>query len=166
MKESILDFSEEYDDYDYDLSDFCSEFDTKGRADALLETYNIKDSNDFVIDANYLASHYINKFFVDKKDKHGVIISPERLGCHKRTSIVLNTTIIDSIKKIYSVLQNYITITEEDISLAKKTGDVTREIKLVTESLKSLYEFGIPQQFAGGMLILYLEFCEGIDFGI
>ena len=162
MKESIVDFSEEYDDYDYDPS---LEFESNQACD-VLENYDIRNPSDFLLDANYLASHYVNKFFSDKKNKYGGDISPDLLNCEKRISIVLNTNIIDSVKRIYSTLNNYINITEEDISFAKKTGDVTQEIKLVNETLKSLYEFGIPQQFAGGMVILYLEFCEGIDFGI
>lgn len=165
MKESVLDFTEEYDDYDYDPSYISSDFEPS-QAQNVLESYDISSPSDFLLDANYLASNYIKSFFDNKKDKHGGEISSDLLNCKKRVSVVLNTNIIDSLKRVYSVLGNYIKITEEDISFAKKTGDVTQEIKLVNETLKSLYEFGIPQQFAGGMIILYLEFCEGIDFGI
>lgn len=165
MKESISNFIE-YDDYDYDSSELSTEFDTNDQANSVLEGYGIKNSDDFLLDANYLASHYINKFFINKKNKQGAEIHSDLLSCEKRISIVLNTNIIDSLKRTYLVLNDYIKITEEDISFAKKTGNVTQEIKLVNETLKSLYEFGIPQQFAGGMIILYLEFCEGIDFGI
>jgi hypothetical protein len=165
MKESVLDFTEEYDDYDYDGDNIS--FDSEpSLAQSVLESYDIRSSSDFLLDANYLATNYIKSFFDDKKDKYGEEISSELLNCKKRISVVLNTNIIDSVKRVYSVLGNYIKITEEDISFAKKTGDVTQEIKLVNETLKSLYEFGVPQQFAGGMVILYLEFCEGIDFGI
>jgi len=162
MKESIVDFSEEYDDYDYESP---IEFEANQACD-VLESHDIRNPSDFLLDANYLAAHYVSKFFSDKKTKCGKHISPDLLSCEKRISIVLNTNIIDSVKRIYLTLNNYIKITEEDLSFAKKTGDVTQEIKLVNETLKSLYEFGIPQQFAGGMIILYLEFCEGIDFGI
>jgi len=53
-------------------------------------------------------------------------------------------------------------VSPEEEANASLTGEATSDIKLVTQILNFLARSGIPQQFAGGMMILYLEFVEGV----
>ena len=135
------DFSDEVDFDDYEDSPY-----EENQTLQVLSSHGICSTDDFVNSANLLAKHYINCFFKNKKTKNGENIPEILLNCPKRTSMVLNANIIESVKKAYSVLDNYIKPSEEDVSHAKRTGDVTQEIKLVNETLKSLCEAGVPQQ--------------------
>lgn len=155
-------------DYDCDYEDFDdneeNEIPEEIQAINLLNDLNIESIDDFKNDSIGLATYYIKIFFKDKFIHE--LTSPDyNLLDENKILTVVNTSIIMSVQKSYKVLENYINITQEDINKAKKNGDVTEDIKLINETLKSLYKAGVPQQFAGGMMILYLEFCKGINFG-
>lgn len=153
------------DDYDCDYEDFdYNEEPEELQALNLLNDLNLESSDDFKGDAMGLASHYIKIFFKDKLLHESNAVNYDILD-ENRVLTVVNTSVISGVQKAYKALENYIIITQEDINKAKKNGDVTEDIKLVNETLKSLYKAGVPQQFAGGMMILYLEFCRGINFG-
>ena len=153
------------DDYDCDYEDFdCNEEPEELQALNLLNDLNVESIDDFRGDAAGLASHYIKIFFKDKF-LHESNVDNYNLLDENKVLTVINTSVICGVQKAYKALENYIIITQEDINKAKKNGDVTEDIKLVNETLKSLYKAGVPQQFAGGMMILYLEFCRGINFG-
>ena len=107
-----------------------------------------------------LAVYYIDKFFSDKKLCSGGKIPKYMLHCPKRISMVMNYDIIKGVDHAYRALSDMVTPEEE--SRASITGESTQDIKLVTETLGFLARSGVPQQFAGGMMILYLEFCEGV----
>lgn len=111
-----------------------------------------------------LAKEYIVHFFCDKMMHCGGKIPKSLLLSEKRISMVLNYDIIKGVEGAYQVLE-YLA-TREDKLMAKITGEVTSDIKLVNETLNLLARSCIPQQFAGGMLLLYLEFVEGVDIGI
>jgi hypothetical protein len=150
-----------YDDYDDSEEEVIPE---ELQTINLLNDLNISSIEDFRKDSTELAKYYIKLFF-NNKDPANSDINKNDLLTNERIYTVVNTSIISGVKKAYSVLNDYVKITKEDINKAKKNGDVTQEIKLVNEALKSLYEAGVPQQFAGGMMILYLEFCVGVKFG-
>lgn len=135
--EMIVDEREELDSSD--LSQFTEEF-----ADKVRE----------------LAIYYIDKFFEDKKLCSGGKIPRYMLHCPKRISMVMNYDIIKGVDHAYMALKHLVAPEEE--ARAALTGEATADIKLVTEILSFLARSGIPQQFAGGMMILYLEFIEGV----
>lgn len=108
-----------------------------------------------------LAVSYIDKFFADKKMCSGGKIPKYMLHCPKRISMVMNYDIIRGVDHAYRALQDMVSPEEED--RASITGEATQDIKLVTETLGFLARSGIPQQFAGGMMIMYLEFIEGVN---
>ena len=124
----------------------------------------VQTVSDFKKDTEDLAKYYINVFFNNKISKNGNT-TKDLVKCPHSLSTVINTSVISGVQKAYKALNNYIIVTQEDMNKAKKNGDVTQEIKLVNETLKSLHKAGVPQQFAGGMMVLYLEFCEGVSFG-
>lgn len=170
MKQEIMQKYEEiylknhdYDDYDDD-SDILEEPEEL-QAINLLNSIETESIIDFRKDTTELAKYYIKLFFETKDAHFNHRIDKNILFNEERILKVINTSIIAGVQQAYEALSKCIIITQEDINKAKKSGDVTQEIRLVNETLKSLYKAGIPQQFAGGMMILYLEFCEGINFG-
>lgn len=153
--------SNDYDDYeDSDEQDIPEEI----QAINILSDMGVQTVSDFKKDTEDLAKYYINVFFNNKISKNGNT-TKDLAKCPISLSTVVNTSIISGVQRAYKALNNYIIVTQEDMNKAKKNGDVTQEIKLVNETLKSLHKAGVPQQFAGGMMILYLEFCEGVSFG-
>lgn len=168
MKDKILENYEDaylnnndYDDYeDSDDQDIPEEI----QAINILNDMGVQTVSDFKKDTEDLAKYYINVFFNNKIYKNGNT-TKDLTECPHSLSTVVNTSIICGVQKAYKALNNYIIVTQEDMNKAKKNGDVTQEIKLVNETLKSLHKAGVPQQFAGGMMVLYLEFCEGVSFG-
>ncbi len=113
-------------------------------------------------DSHEVAKTHIDSFFADKMMHCGGKIPKRFLHDTKRVSRVVNYTISKGVKKCYIALKP--TITAEEKEEAKRKGDSTRDIKLVNETLKMLAKSGVPQQFAGGMLVMYLEFVEGVPF--
>lgn len=117
----------------------------------------------FHSDVRSIVKTYIEQFFKDKVLHCGGKIPNYMLLSERRISMVLNYDIIRGVERAYNHLEEL--LTDEDKEIAKNSGEVTSDIKLVTEVLLLLSRSYIPQQFAGGMLLLYLEFVEGIDIG-
>lgn len=114
-------------------------------------------------DVQDLAKRYITEFFDDKMMYCGGRIPKRRLFNDNSISMVINFDICRGVDHAYLVLEK--TLTKKEISRAKIAGEITSDIKLVTEILNLLSRSGVPQQFAGGMMILYLELVEGVEFG-
>lgn len=120
-------------------------------------------AQDFYMDVRVLVRQYMEQFFKDKMLHCGGKIPKSLLFSDRRISMVLNYNIIKGVERAYKYLECL--MTTEDIEQAKQTGEATSDIKLVSQILNLLARSGIPQQFAGGMMCLYLEFVEGIDIG-
>lgn len=114
-------------------------------------------------DVRQLVRGYMEQFFKDKMLHCGGKIPNSLLFSERRVSIVLNYDIVRGVERAYTYLEHL--ITPEDVEAAKLNGEVTSDIKLVNETLYLLARSCIPQQFAGGMMLLYLEFVEGINIG-
>lgn len=98
-----------------------------------------------------IAKNQIISFF-DKKISKNILLDESHVD------MVLNYDIITSVKIAYSSLKDY------EIS-SSCLGDVTGDVRLVNSILRTLAESKVPQQFAGGMLLLYLKLIEGINIG-
>lgn len=151
------------DDYDDD------EFEVSGEGGSP-ETYTPEQeraikvfAQDFHGDVRALARQYMDQFFQDKMLHCGGKIPKSLLFAERRVSMVLNYDIIKGVERAYKYLEPTLRI--EDVEFAKKTGEATDDIKLVNEVLSLLARSCVPQQFAGGMLCLYLEFIEGVNIG-
>ncbi len=120
-------------------------------------------AKEFQVDVKVLAKQYMQQFFQDKSLHCGGKIPKSFLFSDRRISMVLNYDIIKGVERAYKYLEPG--IDPQDIEDSKQTGEATDDIKLVNETLKLLAQAGIPQQFAGGMMCLYLEFIEGIHLG-
>lgn len=118
-------------------------------------------AQDFFTDVKALAKQYIEHFFNGKMHHCGGKIPKSFLFAERRVSMVLNYDISTGVQCAYKALSP--TLSDRDLEIAKLSGEMTSDIKLVTEVLGLLAKSGVPQQFAGGMMMMYLEFIEGVD---
>lgn len=119
-------------------------------------------ADNFNTDVHRLAKMYIEHFFKDKTMHCGGKIPKTCLFSEKRIKKVLNYDISTGVQCAYKHLEPL--LSEEEIFDCQRTGESTKDIKLVTGVLHLMSRSGVPQQFAGGMMLLYLEFVEGISF--
>lgn len=120
-------------------------------------------AQDFYSDVKALARQYMEYFFQDKMLHCGGKIPKSLLFTERRISMVLNYDIVMGVERAYKYLEPM--LNPQDVEYAKQSGEATDDIKLVNEALSLLARSGVPQQFAGGMMCLYLEFVEGINIG-
>ncbi len=107
------------------------------------------------------TTYYVDSFFQDKCMHCGGAVPKHLLHNPKRMSKVVNTTISESVDQAYNALEK--TIDPEELKKAEQFGNVTDDIKLVNETFNMLANFKIPKCFAGGIMLMYLEFVIGID---
>lgn len=117
-----------------------------------------KFAQNFHNDVQSLAKHYTYQFFSDKTMFCGGKIPKKVLD--KRISMVINYNISTGVLQAYDAMSELI----KDESF-RNMSETSSDIKLVNETLNLLARSGVPQQFAGGMLLLYLEFVEGVEVG-
>lgn len=120
------------------------------------------ESDEFLDDVVCLAKQYVGQYFRDKRTLEGTPIPEYLLYERSRISDVLNVSLFDAVGIAYEALEK--TLDPQDLSRAEKFGHVTEDIKLVQYVLSDLARRKVPKQFAGGMLLMYLEFCEGVEF--
>lgn len=118
-------------------------------------------SKSFQKDVHALAKHYIEQFFCDKMFHCGGAIPKYFLFTDWRISMVLNYDITKGVKRAYEVLEPLYNIDPN----SRPTGETGEDVLVVINTLNMLEKAGVPQQFAGGMMCMYLELVEGIDIG-
>lgn len=138
-------FDEDSDDYSEDQQKYLNNF-----------------SKNFKSDVRLLAKHYIDRLFSDQMLHTGGSIPRVFLESERRISMVLNYDIIKGVTRAYKSLEPML---ENDVKFSKNSGEATADIILVNNLLNMLSSKGIPQQFAGGLMCMYLELVEGIDIG-
>jgi len=124
--------------------------------------YKVFDSCDFY--ANHVqdfATQQILRFFSDKELHCGGKIPHSLLSNPKRVNLVINLDLDSSVKIFYDHSEKI--ISEYDLAKSKRTGEASWDIIIVNEVLRLLSTSGIPQQFSGGMLLIYLELVKGYD---
>jgi len=117
------------------------------------ECWYVEDTSaekQFAADLRGLARQHVDGFFKNRPMHCGGRIPHSLLHNNRRLDLVLNTSIMDGVDIAYRSLSEC-----EDI-----TGN--EDVKLVAGTLDTLAHSGVPQQFAGGLLLLYLEFCHGV----
>jgi hypothetical protein len=130
-------------------------------ADLLLDDVEIKACNVYR-DSAASAKRHIDKFFADKVMYCGGAIPKRLLHDPDRVYKAVNYNILKGVSHSYAALRH--TITDAERQEARRLGDSTSDVKLVNETLKLLARAGMPRQFAGGMLLMYLELVEGVSF--
>lgn len=100
------------------------------------------------------ARNHVDKFFAGRMFHCGGNIPRRMLHCPFRLDGVVNESICTAVDRAYACMGG---------RRRSKSGETDWDIRMVNETLKILSKSGIPQPFAGGMLLMYLEFVEGID---
>lgn len=119
-------------------------------------------SRDFVADMLAVARRHVENFFLDKSMYCGGPIPKNKLYSNRRVSSVANTDVSTGVDLAYVSLEK--AIDPAMLAKAEKFGLVTSDIKLVQQTLNTLCRSKVPMCLAGGILLMYLEFCEGVKF--
>jgi len=129
------------------------------------EEYDLDEdilNSNFVDDIIAVTQQYVESFFQDKPMHCGGKVPKHMLFSPKRISKVINTSMSDGIGQAYDALEP--TIDPEELKKAEQFGNVTEDIKLVRRILDMLAQPKVPKCFAAGIMLMYLEFCEGVSF--
>lgn len=113
--------------------------------------------------SNAAVKQAMQYFFADKTHHLGGKIPLSQIWEEQNISMVLNYDIMRGLDHAYAVLEPL--LSEEEKMESERTGEETRDVRLVYGTLKLLAQSGVAQQRAGGMLMLYLKFVEGVDIG-
>jgi len=106
---------------------------------------------EFLPDVQMLARSYMMSFFKDREMHCGGPIQYRHLLSNRNISMTINATLADAIVCAYGAI---------DSSSEKDPLD---EIKFVISILNECSKSGVPKEFSGGMLLLYLQFCVGLS---
>lgn len=127
--------------------------------------YKIFDNCEYYVNnVEEFAKQQIVRFFSDKELHCGGKIPHSLLENSKRVNLVINLDLDSSIKIFYDFSEK--SIPEDELLRSKRTGEVSWDIILINDTLKILAQSGVPQQFAGGMLLIYLELVKGYDIDL
>ncbi len=106
-----------------------------------------------------LAKKYINIFFSGREYHSGGKLSRYELETPYYISLVLNTEISNGFELAYDMMggENLdYQFEEEDTTITK---DMSKVLTLLTECAN----LRIPKMFASGIIVMYLEVCEGFE---
>lgn len=104
-----------------------------------------------------VAINYISNYFSDKisnsegKFPANIIFSP------KYIDLVLNTNICDGVDLAYKAIEN-----SGKFDLQSSDHLISEDIRYVIKTLGVIKKYGIPQEYAAGILLMHLEIIEGI----
>jgi hypothetical protein len=116
------------------------------------------------IDIREQAKECIALFFVDKKYWAGGLIPHKKLYSEENVLTVMQTNIVDAMTVAYACLEtkmpeNYKDMHESDGKIRKDW-----DVRLCYEVIKSCSRRGIPKSCAGGILLVYLSICQGVNY--
>lgn len=106
-----------------------------------------------------IRKYYINLFFKNREYYYGGSIPIDKLYCPRYLNKIMNidkVNIENSLNKVYQALED---IFECDSSLS---DDILYILNLLGMCAKA----SIPKEYATGIIIMYLELCEGIEVNI
>jgi hypothetical protein len=113
----------------------------------------------FLQDLQMLAKHYISLFFQDKSLYCGGPVPQNMLHSSGVIKQVINTDICDGVDLIYKALG--VQYTEQQLYKIERSGNLPDDVKHVISLLNQCSRLGIPKCFASGIVLIYLDFCEG-----
>lgn len=103
----------------------------------------------------------IDKFFNGKEMYCGGYIPQKALHSDYNINLIIDTELLDAIDKAHVMISGDSNLeNSEDDEDENLIEDSTR---LILDSLAEMAKSGVSKEFSGGMLLLYLKFCEGFD---
>lgn len=130
-------------DEEYDVSEEFASYDLSK------SKYTVDIRNDVV--------QHMTRFFQGKKHWAGGPISKSKLFKEEHIKAVMEMNLMDSFAVAYYCLAKN---PPDTVDTSVKQWD----IELCFESLKHCYAKDVPQCHAGGMVLVYLSMCHGVDF--
>jgi hypothetical protein len=117
-------------------------------------------TSSFVPDVKMLVKGHLIDFF-DGREMHCGGNIPQCLLCSEQNiSMVLNTRLEKGIHRAYKGIALDGNISTE----AASDSLVPEDIKMVVSVMNAAAKRKIPPQYIPGIVLLYLEYCEGIEF--
>lgn len=142
--------------------DFCdTDFDDDidlSELDPDVERELVSFATGFLGELKYIAKKYIIDFFEGETFHQGGKIPSSLLLKDTHVSMVINYDIVKGVNRAYQYLGAH------DLP-PSSANEVAEDIKLVLAILNKLCAASVPQQFAGGMVLLYLKLVEGVEIG-
>lgn len=133
-------------------------FDDDELMEDLIDTEPEFDYQYFVDDVGQLAKYYIKLFFQDKL-RNGEPIPFSELFQEKYIKIVLNHDINSGMSVIYKMLNSV--PSKDERYAVQRHGMLPSDVRYVISLLSQCAKAGVAQEFSVGIIIMYLELCEG-----
>ena len=114
----------------------------------------------FLWDSMIYAKVCVDKFFEGKEMYGGGPVPQRLLRSPRYLSMVLNTDMIFGVPYAYTALAK---AEHPATQRSSKLATVEKDVKLVISILNHCHTLGIPKEFACGLMLMYLEICEGVQ---
>ena len=119
------------------------------------ESHEISEQPEFVESVKNAARNYLEAFFHNRDMYCGGPISPQVLYSKAAISTVMNTDSESGCRRAYAAMAR------DNFKQGQKNKE-TEDILFVISIFKECAKLGIPKCFRPGVLLVYLELCEGI----
>jgi len=149
----VLELTDCCDDYDY----YADEIDL----DQIINQKEVLDlrSCPFIEDIKDLAKKCITNFFLERDHYNGGEISLTEITHEKNLFVLIDATISSAIRVAYDGMKNAHWIDKTPPQEGVPGGDV----RLLLSILNECSNLGVPKYFAGGIALLCLQYCEGVE---
>lgn len=115
----------------------------------------------FVENIRVLAREYINRFFQVQEMYCGGKIPSSFLLTEENISMVMNTSLEDGVRRSYEIIEQDGRYQSEAIESL-----VPEDVKLLISIMNKCSKLGVPKEFVPGIVLIYLEHCEGMKVAI
>lgn len=135
--------------------------------DELIEDNESEDTKNNCQNSIDFVKNCLDTFFQDKNMHCGGKIPKYILTDPKKINLVSKLSLLDGVDIAYESMKNMTVDNEEDEkNKHKNMSEITEDIKMVNETLKLLSKSGIPQKYAGGVMLIYLKYVKGIKINV
>ena len=150
------DLDEFYDDYEEDQQPQDLDLGIISDAEILANDENFLSS--FTGDLGQFVSECIFNFFCNKEMHYGGPIPPKMMLTDNYIKLVASSNTCNDIDRAYALLAKTGINTE-----AENENLVSDDVRLILQVLDQCVAARVPKCFRGGIILMYLELCEGIE---
>jgi hypothetical protein len=122
-----------------------------------------KYREEFLDDVKMLVKYYIDLWFDDRDMCCGGPIPSKMLYSPTNITQILNTDICDGVDRAYEAFERFSYVNDEFEIVSLYEGGIGQDISIVLNFLCESAKRGIPKVFQGGLLLMYLDICFGLD---
>lgn len=112
----------------------------------------------FKDDVKKLAREYISRFFEGKEMYCGGNISSRTIHAPGYVSLVIRTDVGRAVDQAYQAMRQS-SIIDSDAD----ENNISEDMRTVLKILQECSALQVPKRFAGGIILMYLELCMGVD---